>query len=345
MGLDGPVQGMALGDAGLDDPSLYIAAGDSVKIVRFGNDGPVEDSSVPMPGPVTDVFWNQPSTLFHALGTTKDGAPTIYVIDPHGKSVFEDVALPFAPAATVVDTQPDRPSDDRTQMLALAADGRMASIDIGGNAFGYRLPGVLMGALTAVCLYLLARLFFRRRSVAVFTAVLVLVEGMLFVNARIAMNDVYVTGFLTAALLLFTPLYLGLWRRRWMVALALVGVGVLLGLALASKWVAAYAIGGMVLLVLLRSALGRLIALLGMIALTTLPGRAGHPATRRPRPPSQLAVPVPDAGPDHGPRRGDGAAPGALHPRRAALRGGRLHGRRRAARRGRRGAGPPARTT
>jgi hypothetical protein len=45
-------------------------------------------------------------------------------------------------------------------------------------------------------------------------------------------------------------------------------VGLLLGLALAAKWVGIYAIGGIVLLVLLRSALGRIAALLAMIAMT-----------------------------------------------------------------------------
>ena len=46
----------------------------------------------------------------------------------------------------------------------------------------------------------------------------------------------------------------------------------LLGLALASKWVAAYAIGALVLLLLVRSALGRVLAILGMIGLTSVLG-------------------------------------------------------------------------
>ena len=46
----------------------------------------------------------------------------------------------------------------------------------------------------------------------------------------------------------------------------------LLGLALASKWVGAYAIGGIFLLVLLRSALGRVVALVGMVGLTAALG-------------------------------------------------------------------------
>ena len=52
----------------------------------------------------------------------------------------------------------------------------------------------------------------------------------------------------------------------------LLAVGVLLGLALASKWVGAYAIGAVGLLILLRSALGRWIALAAMIALTGVLG-------------------------------------------------------------------------
>ena len=51
-----------------------------------------------------------------------------------------------------------------------------------------------------------------------------------------------------------------------------VAVGLLLGLALASKWVGAYAIGGVGLLILLRSSLGRWIALAAMIALTGVLG-------------------------------------------------------------------------
>ena len=49
-------------------------------------------------------------------------------------------------------------------------------------------------------------------------------------------------------------------------------IGLLLGLALASKWVAAYAIGALVLLILVRSALGRVLAILGLIGLTAVLG-------------------------------------------------------------------------
>ena len=128
-----------------------------------------------------------------------------------------------------------------------------------------------MGVLSAALLYLLARVLFARRSVAVIAAVLVLAEGMLFANSRIAMNDVYVTTFVVLAVLLFAPLYLAP-RRPWTAAALLLAAGVALGLALASKWVALYAIGGIGLLVLFRSGLGRVLAVTVMITLTAVLG-------------------------------------------------------------------------
>jgi hypothetical protein len=226
-----------------------------------------------MPGRISDVLYDDATNLVHAVGLAPDGEGyTAYVVEPHGNAVFADARLPFEPAATVMDVQADRPADDRQALLALSADGSMVSVDVGSHAFAWRLPGVLMGALMAAALYFLARTLFRRRSVAVLAAALVMVEGMFFANARIAMNDTYVTGFIVAALAIFAPLYLGMWRGRLAVLLGLPAVGLLLGLALASKWVGAYAVGLVVLLILLRSAMGRIIALLGMIGLTGLLG-------------------------------------------------------------------------
>ena len=142
----------------------------------------------------------------------------------------------------------------------------------GGNGYAYRLPGVIAGALTAALIYLLVRFLFMRRTVALIAALLVLVDGMFFANARIAMNDTYVALFIVAAFTVFVPLWLGRWHSRWAIVTGLLGVGLLLGLALASKWVGAYAIGAVGLLILLRSALGRLIALAAMILMTGLLG-------------------------------------------------------------------------
>ena len=75
-------------------------------------------------------------------------------------------------------------------------------------------PGVIAGALMAVCLYLIARILFRRRLVAGLVAVFVLLDGMLFVQSRIGMNDVYVGLFIIAAYTLFAAVWTGWWRSR-----------------------------------------------------------------------------------------------------------------------------------
>jgi hypothetical protein len=99
-----------------------------------------------------------------------------------------------------------------------------------------------------------------------------LVDGMFFVQSRIAMNDVYVGFFILAAYLVFAVMWLHPARvKRWFWVLAPL-MGALLGLALASKWVAAYAIGALGILWLLRSALGRIVLIAGMVAVTALLG-------------------------------------------------------------------------
>ena len=268
---DEPARALALAEPDSDEPTLYVAAGTALETISVSDDGLALPESVWMPGVVEDLVWNGSAELMHALGVAPSGGPTVYVVEPKGRSVFIDVPLPHQPRILLADSVSERPDADRSELLAIAADGRVAGIDIGGNAFGWRAPGVLLGALTAALAYLLARVLFARRSVGLITAALVLAEGMLFANARIAMNDVYVTAFVLLAVLLLAPLYLAP-RRPWTAAGLVAGAGVALGLALASKWVALYAIGGLGLLVLLRSALGRALALLVMVGMTAVLG-------------------------------------------------------------------------
>ena len=271
---DAPVEGLALATEGVEDPTIYAAAGSSLQTIQLPSDeeprlGPV----VAMPNEVSAVYWNQATTLIHAVGRSPDGQqPTIYVAEPRSNAVFADARLTTQPLAVVLDIQPQRPAEDRLDLLAIDGSGTLHSVDIGNNAFAWRFPGVLAGALMAASLFLLARFLFARRSVAVLVGLLALVEGMLFSNARIAMNDTYVAFFIVAALTVFAPLWLGRWRGRFSLPLGLLAVGLLLGLALASKWVGAYAIGAVGLLILLRSALGRLLALLALIGLTAVLG-------------------------------------------------------------------------
>ncbi|MFV2063545.1 MAG: phospholipid carrier-dependent glycosyltransferase, partial [Chloroflexota bacterium] len=262
---------LVLVERGLPEPTLYATAGSSLEVIAIGEDGPALPKTVSMPGEVRDVVWNEPANLVHVLGDAPQDGPTVYVVEPNGNAVFIDVPLPAEPGFLLADTQPERPADDRGELLAIASDGVITNVGIEGNAFGWRIPGVLLGALGTGLLYLLARVLFARRSVGIIAAVLMLAEGMMFANSRIAMNDVYVGTFIIAAVLLFAPLYLA--PRRALTAVpALLAVGLVLGLALASKWVALYAIGGLLLLVLLRSGLGRVLALVGMVVMSAVLG-------------------------------------------------------------------------
>ena len=97
------------------------------------------------------MLWDAATTNVHVLGRTQDGtAPTVYVVEPRSNSVFADAHLPSEPVAVVMDAQPDRPADDRNDLLAIASGGQMATVDTGNNQFAYRFPGVLLGSLMAV---------------------------------------------------------------------------------------------------------------------------------------------------------------------------------------------------
>jgi hypothetical protein len=272
----------------LDDTKLYVTAGDAPDPVYTviaiagdtARDGPADLGSHPLPGPGTRVLYDTSSQQVHVLGqapgsTGSDEDPwTVYVIEPHGNAVYADARLPggFEPVAWAADIEPDYPADDPQRLLVFDGAGATAEIDLGSHAFAWRLPGVLAGALTAGLIFLLARILFRRRLVAILAGMFALVEGMLFVQARIGMNDVYVGLFIVAAYTLFAALWTGWLRGRLAFWLGMPGIGLLLGLALASKWVAVYAIGALVLLILVRSALGRVVAILGLIAITGVLG-------------------------------------------------------------------------
>ncbi len=255
-------------DGSSGDPQLTIVAttGDQAK------GGPTITSTMPMPGAVTKVLYDDSAQMVEVLGQAQDGSgPTVYVVEPHGNAVFADHKLGFAPVALVMDHNPDYPSSSRGQILAFDGTGQMGALDVGGYDFSWRLPGVLLGALMVGALYLLTRVLFRRRTVGVLAGMFLLLDGMSFVQSRIAMNDVYTGFFILAAYLLFAWLWVEPRSRRafWTV---MPMIGLLLGLGLASKWVAAYAIGALGILVLARSALGRLLLIAGLIGITGVLG-------------------------------------------------------------------------
>ena len=270
------------------DQDSYVAAGDSVVLIRVdatGTTGSVtldtNQSLRKMPGSVSKVVFDSATKVVQALGRTPDGQNstvyaiqswTVYSIESNGNAVFSDARLPFQPVAIGLDSYPQLPDTNREQLLAFSPDGSIAAVDVGQFAFSWRIVGVLFGALMAICLYLLARILFRRRSVGLLVALFSLVDGMLFAQSRIAMNDTYVGGFLLLAYLLFALIWLNVWKGRLAFWLGMPLLGVVLGLALASKWVGLYAIASIGILILIRSALGRVIVILGLAAGTGILG-------------------------------------------------------------------------
>jgi hypothetical protein len=186
--------------------------------------------------------------------------------------VYADARLPIEPTAWVMDVARPYPTDDREQILVFDGAGTTASVEIGQHEFAWRLPGVLAGAAMAAFLYLLTRILFRRRAVALFVGLLSLADGMLFVQSRIGMNDAYVGLGIVAAYALFAAIWTGAWRHRGAFWVAMPLIGVFLGLGLASKWVALYAMGGIAVLILARSALGRFLTIVSLIAMTAILG-------------------------------------------------------------------------
>ena len=251
---------------GTPEVAVISLTGDDAK------DGPSVRTRFELPGAGYRILYDVAAEMVEVLGERQDGGGmTIYVVEPHGKSVFADHELPFVPSAWVLDHNEDYPTLNRGAILAFAEDGATASVDISHYHFAWRLPGVIAGALTIGIVFLLARVLFRRREVAVLAGLFVLLDGMFFVQSRIAMNDVYTGLFILMAYLLFAWLWVERRRARafWVLMPA---IGVLLGLALASKWVAAYAIGALGILVLIRSALGRIILIAGLVVITGLLG-------------------------------------------------------------------------
>ena len=260
----------------------YVAAGASILLLTVNTSGTgsiaqARDQTLKtMPGLITKVAFDPSNKIAQALGRTPDGSGwTVYSIESNGNAFFSDARLPFEPVAIAVDATPQLPDTDRQRLLALAPNGDVASVDISQFSFAWRIVGVLFGTLMAACLYLLARLLFRRRSVGLLVALFSCVDGMLFAQSRIAMNDTYVGGFLLLGYLIFAALWLGKKNsgKSWLAfSIGMPLLGIVLGLALASKWVALYAIFSIGVLILIRSALGRVITILGLAAITGVLG-------------------------------------------------------------------------
>jgi len=101
----------------------------------------------------------------------------------------------------------------------------------GDNAFGWRYPATLFGALALVAIYLCGLALFAAQGPAIAAMLIAAFNQMLYVQARTAMLDIFALGFGLLAIAAFMHGFRKL-RPHALFALA----GALFGLAAACKW-------------------------------------------------------------------------------------------------------------
>lgn len=109
----------------------------------------------------------------------------------------------------------------------------------GDEPFGWRFANAIFGSMGIGIFYALGRKLFKR-EVALYATALLLLDGLWFVESRLALNDIYLVCFLLLGYLAFAGYFKSPHERRWRY-LWLTGLG--LGMAIATKWSALYSIG------------------------------------------------------------------------------------------------------
>lgn len=127
----------------------------------------------------------------------------------------------------------------------LAKELIAASIAVfGDNALGWRYPATLFGALAIVAIYLCGLALFSAQGPAVAAALIAGVNQMLYVQARIAMLDIFALGLSLLAIAAFMH---GFRRERPHAPFALAGG--LFGCAAACKWSGLFPLGVCIVIV------------------------------------------------------------------------------------------------
>ena len=154
----------------------------------------------------------------------------VVVVETHGASPFAAIAT----GATQLGI------DGEGDVLVAAGPTGADVVETGRHAFAWRLPGVVFAALLAFCVVLLARRLFASGLVPALAGTAIVLDGSMFAQARIGMNDVYVGALIVAGWYFVVAAY----RPRRSATTDILIAGVLLGLAAATKWAAFYAVAG-----------------------------------------------------------------------------------------------------
>ncbi|MEY3149216.1 MAG: hypothetical protein RL029_490 [Actinomycetota bacterium] len=97
----------------------------------------------------------------------------------------------------------------------------------GDNPFGWRFTAALIGTISILLVYLIAKQLFRSEFVSLVAAALMALDGLHLVMSRTALLDIFLSFFILLAF------YLLIKEKLWW-------AGVVFGLALGTKWSAVY---------------------------------------------------------------------------------------------------------
>lgn len=95
------------------------------------------------------------------------------------------------------------------------------------DAWAWRIPGAILGILSILLIYILALQLFKDKIIALFSAFIFSIDGLVFVQSRIGMNDVYLVVFVLISAIFFVQ------KKYFWAAL-------FMGVALATKWSGVY---------------------------------------------------------------------------------------------------------
>lgn len=91
------------------------------------------------------------------------------------------------------------------------------------DAWTWRIPGVLLGILSIFLVYKLALLLFRNEITALLSSFIFAMDGLIFVQSRTGMNDIYLVTFVLISIIFFV-------KKKYFLA------AVFMGVSIATKW-------------------------------------------------------------------------------------------------------------
>lgn len=109
----------------------------------------------------------------------------------------------------------------------------------GKNSFGWRFSSVIFGCLVVLVTAKIAEALFKNKQLALLSAFLVSLDGLLFTMSRIAMNDVHVTFFILLSMWQYILYINSKHEEKKYILFSSIAAG----LAIGTKWSGAFAIG------------------------------------------------------------------------------------------------------